>query len=397
MHMPLLLDISTLVVLAKIVGIGLGLILIVFSILQPDTRGVRLWGLSMLASGVAYTLLQLYVSTQYGVVLYAGWIGMLASGLMMCRALNQIYGVEVPPMGFNVAVVAVAMLAWVMVPPPNLLGGSGIVSILLAVIAARATWDGRGQVQRRQFVGPILTMVAFFGAMAATLVLNLLSGELVEGDELTWVFGAPVAIVGWTLGLVFLTVGVLWLEFARLHASLDAAAMLDALTGTSNRRAIIAEIESEHSRSARAKSAFGIAIFDIDNFKLREAKIGKEVGDQILKWVADGIRRSIRPYDRVGRYGGEAFLLMMPGASEKESLIVTERARQTIQGESMSIGGQEIKVSVSVGIAVGECGADLDSVLFAADSAIGRAMERRPNSTVVAPLIGMGAGSQGAV
>ncbi len=395
--MPMLLDISTLVVLAKIIGIGLGLILIVFSVLQPDVRGVRLWGLSMLASGVAYTLLQLYVSTQFDALLYAGWIGLLASGLMICRALNQIYGVDVPPVGFNVAVIAVAILSWVIVPPPNLLGGSGTVSILLAVIAAKAAWDGRGQVQRQQFVGPILTMVAFFGAMAATLVLNLLRGGSVEGDELTWVFGPPVAIVGWTLGLVFLTVGVLWLEFARLHASLEAAAMLDALTGIGNRRAIIAEIESEHSRSARAKSAFGIAIFDIDNFKLRNEKIRKEVGDQILKWVADGIRRSIRPYDRVGRYGGEAFLLMMPGASEKESLIVTERVRQTIQKEAMIVGGQEIKVSVSIGIAVGECGADLDSVLFAADDAIGRAMDRRPNSTVVAPLLGVRPGPQGAV
>ncbi|MEQ1881824.1 MAG: GGDEF domain-containing protein [Burkholderiales bacterium] len=395
--MPMLLDISTLVILAKIIGIGLGLILIVFSVLQPDVRGVRLWGLSMLASGVAYTLLQLYVSTQFDALLYAGWIGLLASGLMICRALNQIYGVDVPPVGFNVAVIAVAILSWVIVPPPNLLGGSGTVSILLAVIAAKAAWDGRGQVQRQQFVGPILTMVAFFGAMAATLVLNLLRGGSVEGDELTWVFGPPVAIVGWTLGLVFLTVGVLWLEFARLHASLEAAAMLDALTGIGNRRAIIAEIESEHSRSARAKSAFGIAIFDIDNFKLRNEKIRKEVGDQILKWVADGIRRSIRPYDRVGRYGGEAFLLMMPGASEKESLIVTERVRQTIQKEAMIVGGQEIKVSVSIGIAVGECGADLDSVLFAADDAIGRAMDRRPNSTVVAPLLGVRPGPQGAV
>jgi diguanylate cyclase (GGDEF)-like protein len=395
--MPMLLDISTLVVIAKVVGIGLGLILIVFSVLQPEVRGVRLWGLSMLASGVGYTLLQLYVSTQFGLLLYAGWIGLLASGLMICRALSQIYGVDVPPVGFNVAVMAVAILSWVIIPPPNLLSGSGVVSILLAVIAAKAAWDGRDQVQRKQFIGPVLTMVAFFGAMAATLVLNLLRGGSVEGDELTWVFGPPVAIVGWTLGLVFLTVSVLWLEFSRLHASLDAAAMLDALTGISNRRAIIAEIESEHSRSARAKSAFGIAIFDIDNFKMGKDKVRKEVGDQILKWVADGIRRSIRPYDRVGRYGEEAFLLMMPGASEKESLIVTERVRHAIQQESMIAGGQQIKVTVSIGIAVGECGADLDSVLFAADSAIGRAMERRPNSTVVAPLIGMGTGSQGAV
>ena len=395
--MPMLLDISTLVVLARAVGIGLGLVLIVFSIVQPDVRVARLWGLAMLASGAGYTLLQLYVATQFEPVLLAGWIGLLVSGLMIGRALNQIFGAKAPPMVFNVSVISVAILGWVLISPPSPLSGSGTVSILLAFIAAKAAWDCRGQVQLNQFTAPTFAMVVFLGTMVATLILHLLRGGSFEGDELTWIFGPPLAIAGWTLGLVFLTVGVLWLEFARLHASVEAAATLDALTGTSNRRAIIAEIESEHSRSARAKSAFSLAILDIDNFKAGKDTFRKEVREQILKWVADGIRGSIRPYDKVGRYGEKAFLLMMPGASEKESLIVTERVRQAIQKEAMIAGGKEIKVTVSIGIGVGECGADLDSVLFAADSAIGRAMDRRPNTTVVTPLIGIGAGSQGAV
>jgi diguanylate cyclase (GGDEF)-like protein len=109
----------------------------------------------------------------------------------------------------------------------------------------------------------------------------------------------------------------------------------------------------------------------------------------MLKWAAGVIRNNVRPYDKVGRYDREEFLLMMPMTTEKESLGIAERARLAIQKQACIVDGRQIGVTVSVGVAVGERGADLDAVLHAADDAISRAKAQGRNCTVVAPLIGM--------
>jgi diguanylate cyclase (GGDEF)-like protein len=169
------------------------------------------------------------------------------------------------------------------------------------------------------------------------------------------------------------------------------------VTGLSNRLAIIAEIEVEQSRSHRTKSAFSIAIFSVDHFEQVTDTHGHYAGDAMLKWVAAVIRKNIRPYDKIGRYGGEEFLLMMPHATEKEALIIAERARKAIQKLACVVEGRQIGVTVTIGVAVGERGADLDSVLFAAAAATSRAKDQGRNCTVVAPSIGTSAEGQGAI
>lgn len=392
------LDISTLVLLIIAIGLGLGIISIVFSYLQPGIRGTRLWGGAMLAFGAGYALLYVYASTRNAALLYAGRIGVLFAVLLMYRALNRICGIKGPSTVFDFSVIGIALVGWIFFTfnYPSPVGHANTMSILASIVVARAAWDTGGQVRGNRFAAPSMAVVVLLCAVAATPIFELLLREPVTGSELPSEFGSPVVVVGWALSLAFLTVCVLWLEFSQLYATMENAGMYDLLTGLSNRQAIVAEIKGEHSRSLRAKTPFSIAIFSIDHFEKVNDTFGLYAGDGVLKWVAGLIRKNIRPYDKVGRYDGEEFLLMMPNTSEKEALKIAERARQTIQKQACVVDGRPIGVTVSIGVAVGERGADLDSVLLAANDAISRAKDRGRNCTVVAASIGTGVESQGA-
>lgn len=392
------LDISTLLLLATANGLGLGGLSLALSTLQPGTRDVRLWGAAMLACSAGFALLYFHASSEAVVLLYGGWTGVLISVLLMYRALNRICGIEKSRIVFELSVLGMAVVGWLFFTgaQPNAFGHTGTVWMLASVVAARAAWDLWNRARGNRFSAPLVAMAVLLCALAATPLIALLLNGSAGGSSFSFAAGSPVVILGWGLGLAFLTVCVLWLEFSQLYATMENAGMYDVLTGLSNRQAIIAEIEGEHARSHRAKTPFSIALLEVDSFDAVNDMHGPGAGDQVLRWVAERIRRNIRPYDKVGRYGEEEFLVMMPNTSEKEALMVAERSRQSIQKQACVVNGKPLSVTVSIGVAVGERGADLDSVLFAADDAVSRARDKGRNSTVVAPLIGMGAGSTGA-
>jgi diguanylate cyclase (GGDEF)-like protein len=270
------------------------------------------------------------------------------------------------------------------------------MSILVSVVAARAAWDLWVHTRGDRFATASIAVVVLLSVVATTPVLELLLQGSFASGEMPSDFGLPVAIAGWALGLPLLTVCVLGLEFSQLYATMENAGMYDVLTGLGNRQAIIAEIEGEHSRSHRAKTPFSIAVFGVDNVGNVSDDHGERAGGQLLKWVAETIHKNIRPYDKVGRYSAEEFLLMMPNTTEKEALKIAERARQAIQNRACLVDGRQISATVSVGVAAGERGGDLDSVLSAADQAVSSARDRGRNCTVLAPLLGMEVEGQGA-
>jgi diguanylate cyclase (GGDEF)-like protein len=383
------LDISTLILLTIAIGFGLGVLSVVFSYLQPGVRGARLWGAAMLAFGAGYALLYAYASTRHVALLYAGWIGVLCAVLMMVRALNRICGIKGPGTVLDLSVVGIALFGWIFFSftYPSPLGHANTIPILMGIVVARAAWDTWSNVRGSRIAVPAGAVAVLLCVVAATSILDALPP--VGGNELPSEFGSPVLVLVWAVSLAFLTVCVLWLEVSQLYATMETAGMVDVVTGLSNRLTIIAEIEGEHSRSHRAKTPFSIAIFGMDNFENVIDEHGQRAGDQMLKWAAGVIRNNVRPYDKVGRYDREEFLLMMPMTTEKESLGIAERARLAIQKQACIVDGRQIGVTVSVGVAVGERGADLDAVLHAADDAISRAKAQGRNCTVVAPLIGM--------
>jgi len=166
------------------------------------------------------------------------------------------------------------------------------------------------------------------------------------------------------------------LEFNGAVRSLQAEtwnrlANIDPLTGIGNRQAMIDRLNVEFERQARYQHSCCIAMFDIDHFKDVNDTHGHLVGDTILRSVASVLASSIRPYDQVFRYGGEEFLMCLPGTDARSSWAIVERLRLKVANWAIPIGGdRDLHVTVSVGVAPLSVEAGVEGTLVNADSAL---------------------------
>ena len=158
---------------------------------------------------------------------------------------------------------------------------------------------------------------------------------------------------------------------ARLADALEQVRQLaevDVLTGLANRRRLMAALETERARCLREGGTFSLAMLDIDHFKRINDSHGHPLGDQVLATVAALLRAGLRAPDLVGRYGGEEFLLLLPGAATAGDAAQTaERLRQLIAGHAWEGVAAGLQVTVSVGVATSAPGEPVDRLLERAD------------------------------
>lgn len=146
----------------------------------------------------------------------------------------------------------------------------------------------------------------------------------------------------------------LWLdELSQLRnkvAELSELVITDELTGLYNYRFLIHSITQEMERAHRAGQGFALAILDFDNFKQLNDQHGHEFGNQVLKAAGTYIRKSLRQLDAPCRFGGEEFVLVLPGTSLREAVMLGERLREGIAAIRLLSDGQRISLSVSIGV-----------------------------------------------
>jgi len=116
-----------------------------------------------------------------------------------------------------------------------------------------------------------------------------------------------------------------------------------------DRGAILALLRSELSRSKREHSSVSVLLCDIDHFKQVNDVHGHQVGDEVLEEVSTRLLDAVRPYDAVGRYGGEEFLIVLNGCSAEDLEVRAEQARKAICGRVFSTSDGSILVSMSIG------------------------------------------------
>jgi diguanylate cyclase (GGDEF)-like protein len=171
--------------------------------------------------------------------------------------------------------------------------------------------------------------------------------------------------------------------------ALRREAQRDSLTTLWNHKAILEILERELLRSERNHQPVGVIMIDVDHFKAVNDSRGHAAGDTVLRIIASGIAAMVRPYDSVGRYGGEEFLIVAPGCGPAETWELAERVRTHVARCSIMAGGAAVQVTLSLGVATANSAAELEKVLSGADAAMYRAKAAGRNR--VEPSLGRAA------
>ncbi len=161
-------------------------------------------------------------------------------------------------------------------------------------------------------------------------------------------------------------------------------ATYDPLTKLYNRRAIVQFAEKEVERSKRYHHSFSIILIDIDDFKAINDTYGHTIGDIVLKKIADILKEEVRDVDKIGRYGGEEFIIVLPETNIQNAVKLAERIKRKISEYHFEINNYALTLTISAGVAgFPEHGETFERILQASDLALYEAKKRGKNQVVV--------------
>jgi diguanylate cyclase (GGDEF)-like protein len=179
-------------------------------------------------------------------------------------------------------------------------------------------------------------------------------------------FGLPAALAYANLVLAFVLAGQT-LSFRHERDVAHRLAEHDALTGVLNRRAILARLRAAFVQARQTGESLSLLFLDLDHFKQVNDSFGHRAGDQCLRAVIAPIAGELRQGDALGRYGGEEFVILLPGAGATDAEVVAERIRRRVQEMPILVSGTRIGLTLSVGVAT------LDGDVVVPDDLIERA------------------------
>lgn len=173
-------------------------------------------------------------------------------------------------------------------------------------------------------------------------------------------------------------------DLRREQARLQKLASTDPLTGIANRRYFFQAAIRELERIRRTKAPACLAMLDIDHFKALNDSLGHNAGDKALRQIAKIITGIVRPYDVVGRYGGDEFIFLFPEISREQAHALLERLRDAVEKEKISTGKGNPDITVSIGLIELEVekkisGNTLDGIIKRADAALYKAKKQYRN------------------
>lgn len=175
-------------------------------------------------------------------------------------------------------------------------------------------------------------------------------------------------------------------EVQRLRQELDQMAELvthDLLTGVLNRKGLASALDREARRAERTGTRVCIALLDVDDFKRLNDTLGHLAGDAALKHLADVARRSLRPQDTIGRYGGEEFIIVLPDTTPEEAAGVVQRLQRDLSAHLFLHGEDNVLITFSAGVTELLRDEPVEAAIARADAAMYRAKRAGKNRVML--------------
>lgn len=152
------------------------------------------------------------------------------------------------------------------------------------------------------------------------------------------------------LGMFFLSFGFVLSTVEQAAEQNRRFALEDPLTGLANRRAAFEAIDRLIAKAVAAARPLSLMIMDVDHFKMVNDRYGHQAGDVVLQYVATNIKQRLRNQDVVSRFGGEEFLVVLPDTAPEGAARVAETLRQMLASHPVTVNGEEIGVTISIGL-----------------------------------------------
>jgi diguanylate cyclase (GGDEF)-like protein len=248
-------------------------------------------------------------------------------------------------------------------------GGQGVVMLRLMMTVRHALRAEFGRAAYRAIVIPGLIIAALLMLLALRQALAFAAPQEMHRDT-----GANVGLmITYLVGSALFNFGFMVMLTQRLVVRLRRASRRDALTGLYNRGAIDGALRHQGDLAARSGEPFAVLLIDVDHFKRINDNHGHAVGDRVLAHVASVIESQARQADSVGRYGGEEFLIVAPQSDLDGALQAAERLRRTMEAEPIHARGQDLRVTLSIGVAARREGDSVESLVMRADKGLHKA------------------------
>jgi diguanylate cyclase (GGDEF)-like protein len=361
------LDVSTLYLVATMVAAMLGTMLLFFG-RQENIAALKWWGTAYLL-GAASVALWTLGGDRFGEMLSLALsaVGFIACG-MVWNASRVFHG-RTPNLP-GLVLGAVAWVAAVMTVAPEasamrMTVGAGIVAIY-AALTATELWSERRRTLQKRWVAIVVPALHGF-----VLMLPILLGDLLHPHDK--MFSGSIWVTVFSIELVLYAVGTVFVIFMlvseRTVTAHRTAASMDPLTGMFNRRGFAEATSRVIEREANAGRPVTVLIFDIDHFKSINDRFGHPAGDEILKLFATVVVNTLRISDLSGRIGGEEFAALLP-CSLEEGVIAAERVREAFADSGIAVEEGPVDTTVSIGVAGGPAGTELEVLLASADTAL---------------------------
>ena len=312
----------------------------------------------------------------------------VAAMLALHRGVRLFIDAPLPTRAHALAFAVVLVVSWLGLTPARaalrISANSAVLTLIALAIAADLYRYGRDVVRQPHMWLLAVPLVAAAVGFAQRGVRALWGGESIATEMVTDSTVNVVSAIFYMVVALTFHATLLGLVVGRILIDLRYRSRHDALTGLLNRRAMEETLLVQMQRSRRTGEPFTVLMIDLDHFKTVNDRHGHAAGDRALKHTAAALKAELREVDAVGRFGGEEFLILMPGATVETALPVAERLRQALVIDAAAVDGAPLLLSASIGIAQWREPAEEPSrLLMRADAALYDAKQRGRDCVVV--------------